>query len=310
MSSHARITRRRHRSDLPAALCLIGPAVAGLAAFVIAPFVLATVWLSTHRIDLNDLNATEHRFKGLTYYRRLLDPGELGSIADKFYRALTNNLTFAVVVVIVQTALALGLAMALNRPGPVITGFRGLFFLPQVFPMVLVAVIWQFIYAPGDEGLLNATLGFLSGGHLAPQDWLQNEHLALLSIIILSIWQGVGFQMVVLLAGLQGIPRSLYEAAAVDRAGRWAQFRHVTLPGLRNTLIFVILTTTALALKLFDQVQILTPNNDHTRTIMSLGYDYRDSIGQAAAISVVFFLLLLVVNTIQRLVARQERQIR
>jgi multiple sugar transport system permease protein len=309
MSPRRRITLRSRRSDLPAAVCFISPALAGLTAFVITPFALATVWLSTRRIDLSDLNGTPP-FKGLVYYRRLLDPGEPGSIANEFYRALQNNLTFAIVVVIVQTGLALGLAMALNRPGRVITAFRGVFFLPQVFPIALVAVIWQLIYSSDDAGLLNAVLRFLSGGHLGPQNWLHDSHLALLSIIVLSIWQGVGFQMVILLAGLQGIPRSLYEAAAIDRAGRWAQFRHVTLPSLRNTLIFVILTTTALALKLFDQVQILTPNDNATRTVMSLDIEQRDNVGQAAAISVVFFLLILVVNTVQRLMARQERQIR
>jgi multiple sugar transport system permease protein len=139
---------------------------------------------------------------------------------------------------------------------------------------------------------------------------LHDPHLALLSITILSIWQGVGFQMVIILAGLQGIPRSLYEAASVDRAGRWSQLRHVTLPGLRNTLIFVVMMTTVLALRLFDQVQILTPNTAATRTVMSLNIEQRQSVGQAASISVAFFLLTLVVTMIQRVTVRQERQVR
>lgn len=300
--------RAPRRRDAPAVLSLVTPALAGLTAFVVVPFVLAAVWLSTHRVSLANPDQPR-KFMGAEYYRRLLDPGVPGSIADKFYGALLNNVTFAVVVVVVQTACAVAIAVAVNRPGRFSTFFRGLFFLPVVFPMALVAVVWQLIYSPDRRGLLNAVLGAASGGHLPPQDWLHDPRLALLSIVVLSIWQGVGFQMVVVLAGLQGVPRELYEAAEIDRAGPWAQFRHVTLPGLRNTLIFVVLMTTVLALRLFDQVQILTPNNDSTRTVMSLNIEQRQSVGQAAAISVVFFVLTLVVTIVQRLAVREEREI-
>jgi multiple sugar transport system permease protein len=115
--------------------------------------------------------------------------------------------------------------------------------------------------------------------------------------------------MVIILAGLQNVPRELYEAAEIDRAGAWSQFRHVTLPSLRNTLIFVVMATSLLAMRLFDQVQILTPNNDRTRTMISLSVEQRENVGQAAAISVVFFVITLVVALVQRVVIRQEREI-
>lgn len=307
---HVSVTGRLapRKSDIAAVISLVTPALAGLVAFVIVPFVLAAVWLSTHRISLSDPNRPA-KFMGVQYYRRLLDPGVAGSIADRFYGALLNNLTFAVVVVVVQSACALALAVAVNRPGRFTTFFRGLFFLPVVFPFALVAVIWQLIYSPDRRGLLNAVLGAASGGHVGPQDWLQDPRLAMLSIIILSIWQGVGFQMVIFLAALQGIPRELYEAAEIDRAGPWGQFLHVTLPGLRNTVVLVVIMTTLLALRLFDQVQILTPNNDATRTVMSLNVEQRQNVGQAAAISVVFFLISLAVMLVQRVAVRQEREI-
>jgi multiple sugar transport system permease protein len=301
--------RRPRRGEVAAIATLVTPALLGLVAFVAVPFLLAVGWLSTHRVNLANPDQPK-KFMGLSYYQRLLDPGVPGSLADKFYGALLNNVTFAVVVVVVQTGLAVLLAVAVNRPSRFTTFFRGLFFLPVVFPMALVAVVWQLIYSPDQRGLLNAALGAVSGGHVGPQDWLGNPHLAMMSIIVLSIWQGVGFQMVIILAGLQNVPRELYEAASIDRAGAWSQFRHVTLPGLRNTLVFVVLMTTLLALRLFDQVQILTPNNDATRTVMSLDIEQRQNVGQAAAISVVFFVLALAVMLVQRLVIREEREIR
>jgi len=308
MLSPASRSRTSRLREAPAVLSLIVPALAGLVSFVVVPFVLAAVWLSVHRVSLSNPDQPK-KFMGLEYYRRLLDPSIAGSIAEKFYGALLNNLTFAVVVVIVQTACATALAVAVNRPGRFTTFFRGLFFLPVVFPMALVAVIWQLIFSPDSRGLLNAVFGAASGGHMAAQNWLQDPKLAMLSIIMLSMWQGVGFQMVIILAGLQGVPRELYEAAEIDRAGAWSQFRHVTLPGLRNTLIFVVMMTTVLALRLFDQVQILTPNNQDTRTVMSLNFEQRQSVGQAAAISVVFFVLTLAVTVVQRFALREEREI-
>ena len=169
-----------------------------------------------------------------------------------------------------QTGLALALALLLNRPLQGMSVFRTFFFMPVVFPMALVAVIWKLIYSRDDLGMLNAFLNGISFGHLGPYDWLGNTKTALLSIIILSIWQGVGFQMIILLAGLQGIPASLYEAASIDKANRWQQFRNVTVPGLRNTLIFVALVTTIFAFRLFDQVYILTqggPERHHDRHV-------------------------------------------
>jgi multiple sugar transport system permease protein len=134
------------------------------------------------------------------------------------------------------------------------------------------------------------------------------------ALMLLSVWQGAGFQMVILLAGLQQIPQELYEAAALDGAGQWSQFRHVTLPQLRNPLVFVVLVTSILAFRLFDQVQIMTRGgpNGATTTVMYEAVQAvftRQQVARASAMTVVFFLMVLAVTWLQRRLARQEREI-
>ncbi|MFF6984455.1 carbohydrate ABC transporter permease [Streptomyces sp. NPDC008343] len=274
---------------------MAAPALIGLAVFMAIPFGLA-IWLSFTNERLDSPLATS--FVGLRNYVRLIDD-------PAFAMALVNNAVFAAVVVPVQTALALALAILVNRRLTGITAFRSIFFLPVVFPMALVAVVWTLIYAPGPNGFVNAFSEALTFGSWQPKDFLNDPVWALPAIMALSIWQGVGFQMVIILAGLQAIPRELYEAASLDRAGRWQQFRHVTLPGLRGTLIFVSLVTTILAFRLFDQVFIMTDGgpNDATTTVMhqtvSAAFE-QQNIARASAMTVVFFLIVTAIALIQR----------
>jgi multiple sugar transport system permease protein len=278
------------------------PAMAGLLIFVAIPFLLA-LGLSFTNLRLGSPLPLE--FVGLTQYLRLF-----GDMA--FIRALLNNLLFTAVVVPLQTLLALGLALLLHQPLRGRTVFRTLFFMPVVFPLSLVSVVWVLIYAPGPDGMLNSFLQTLSFGQWQPRDFLHEPWLALPAIMLTSIWQGVGFQMVILLAGLQGIPEELYEAARIDGAGRWQRFWHITLPQLRNTLIFVMLVTTILAFRLFEQVQIMTHGGPRhaTTTVMYEAVQAaftRQQVARGAAITVVFFLVVLLVTLVQRRLARQER---
>jgi len=280
------------------------PALLGLLLFMAFPFALAA-GLSFTNLRLGSPLPT--RFVGIENYTRLLED-------DAFRRALMNNGIFALVVVPTQTALALGLALMLNLDLRGRAVYRALFFMPVVFPMALIAVVWQLIYAEGDQGLMNGFLGAVSFGLVEPQAWLRDPWLALPAIIVLSIWQGVGFQMVVLLAGLQAIPRTLYEAAALDGASAWQRLRFVTLPQLRNPLVFTALITTILAFRVFDQVQIMTRGgpNEATTTVMyqavQAAYS-RQQVGYAAAMTVVFFVCVLSVAMIQRRVLREEREV-
>ncbi|WP_181792923.1 carbohydrate ABC transporter permease [Streptomyces sp. WELS2] len=295
----------RENRDWLHGLLMSAPAVVGLIVFVGVPFGYA-VLLSFYNVRLGSPLAPS--FFGLEQYRRLFtDP----DMSGPFLRALLNNLTFAAVVVPVQTALALALAILLNRKLKAIGLFRSLFFMPVVFPMALVAVIWRLILARSDQGMLNSALNAVSLGDWGAFDWLGDGATAMASIIVLSIWQGVGFQMVILLAGLQQIPGELYEAAQLDRASRWQRFRHVTLPGIRGTLVFVAMLTSVLSFRVFDQVYVLVRggglNEEATRTVMyqavTTAFD-QNNIGQASAITVVFFMIVVVLTLIQRRVVR------
>ena len=293
------------RRETLAAWGMAGPALAGLGLFLLVPFLLAA-GLSFTSYRFNSPLPT--RWVGLENYLRLLGDAV-------FLRAVLNNFCFAAVVVPLQTALALGLALLVNRPLRRMVFFRTVFFMPVIYPMALVSIVWGLIFAPGPAGLMNQFVHAVSFGLWSPAtDYLHDPWFALPAIMVMSIWQGVGYQMVILLAGLQAIPQELYDAAAIDRAGRWHQFRHVTLPQLRNTLLFVMMVTTILAFRLFDQVWILTqggPQNA-TTTVMYEAFAVaheRNQVGLGAAMSVVFFALVCAVALAQHFLVRQERQV-
>jgi len=227
------ITQKESRAGFLMAV----PALLGLLLFIALPFALAICFSFTN-LRLGSPLPVE--FMGLEQFKRILTD-------INFKRALFNNTLFALFVVPIQTVIALGLALLLNQKLKGVSFFRTVFFMPVVFPMALLAVVWQLIYAPGPDGLMNNFLNFISLGLWQPQDFLHNPYLALPAIMLLSIWQGAGFQMVILLAGLQHIPEHLYEAASLEGANSWQKFIHVTLPQLRNTIISVILITTILA---------------------------------------------------------------
>jgi multiple sugar transport system permease protein len=171
-------------------------------------------------------------------------------------------------------------------------------------------VTWTLLLNP--DGLVNAVIGVISFGTAGP-DWLGSTTWALPAIMIVSIWQGTGFQMVILLAALQDVPEELYEAAELDGADAWRKFLNVTLPGIRNGLIFVVTVTTILAFRLFDQVWIMpqSPGGplDATRTMMlhlvETGFG-EQAIGRASAVAVIFFVLVLAVTLVQRRFVREE----
>jgi multiple sugar transport system permease protein len=226
----------------------------------------------------------------------------------RFIRALLNNVFFTVTVVPIQTAFALFLAILVNQKIKGATVFRTLYFSPVVTTMAVVAVLWFFLYNP-DQGLINAILRLFNIG---PFEWLNHPASAMPAIMLLSIWQGVGFQMVIYLAGLQDIPDVLYEAATVDGATRWQQFRFITLPGLRNTTIFIAISTTILSFRLFTQVEVMTGGTggpeDSTVTMMLhlVEEGFRSQrVGYAAAIAVVFIIIVLSITLVQRRIFRE-----
>jgi multiple sugar transport system permease protein len=175
--------------------------------------------------------------------------------------------------------------------------------------MVVISLLWRFIYQP--DGLLNHLISAVSFGHWHGTDWLNNPDTAMPAIIVMSIWQAVGFHMIVWLAGLQTIPRDLYEAAALDGASGWKTFANITWPGLRATRTFILITITIAALSLFTQISVMTQGGplDRTTTVVFMavrtGYE-QQSTGYAAAVSLVFFALVLTVSAVQRFLTREK----
>ena len=227
-----------------------------------------------------------------------------------FIRSLLNVLYFVVIVVPIQGGLALLLALLINSRTRGINIFRTIYFMPVVVSMVVVAILWKIIYDP-TGGLLNNLLNLITFGAFKPVNWLGNTSTAMNAIIAMSVWQGVGFHMVIWLAGLQTIPGVLYEAASVEGANAWQKFRFVTWPGLRNTTVFILVTITMAAFGLFTQVNVMTRGGplDSTTTVIYQailnGYGKQD-IAYGSAISVVFFVMVLMVALIQRILTRER----
>ena len=297
------MSRRRKESIM--AWVFSAPAILLLVVFLIVPFLMAIGLSFTDQRLIPNLNIPT-QFVGFRNFVRLIKD-------EAFLRGLLNNFYFVAVVVPVQTSLALLLAILVNQKLKGMNVFRTIYFSPVVTTMVVVAIIWTFLYNPG-EGLINEFIQTVTFGALGPYDWLQNTKLVFPAIMVLSIWQGVGFQMVIYLAGLQEIPDSLYEAAEVDGANRLQQFFSVTLPQLRNTTIFVVLATTILAFKLFTQVEVMTrggPQNASMTTIVHVVHQGwgQLKVGYASAVSIVFFLIVLGVSLLQRYFVREERAV-
>ncbi|MEL6405187.1 MAG: sugar ABC transporter permease [Chloroflexota bacterium] len=227
-----------------------------------------------------------------------------------FIRSILNIFYFVIIVAPVQGGLALLLAMMVNQQLQGINIFRMIYFMPVVISIVVVSILWEFIY-DGQNGLLNAVLSAITFGNFEPVDWLGQPETAMNSIIAMSIWQAVGFHMVIWLSGLQTIPFVLYEAAEVNGANAWQKFRYVTWPGLRSTAVLVLILITIQAFGLFAQIDVMTRGGplDSTQTpvfqAVIRGFEQQD-IADGSAISVVLFVMVLIISLIQRYLTREK----
>jgi multiple sugar transport system permease protein len=290
--------------DQKTAWLLLLPAFGLIALFIVLPFLMSVVLSFTDQRLVPNANVPT-KLIGFRNYLRLAESGE-------FLNAFWRTLTFAVLVVPLQCIFGLGAALLINSKLPMRNVFRGIYFLPTVISMVVVACIWSSLYQR--EGFFNYALQGLSLGAAAPVDWLQNPWTAMPALVLLSAWQGFPFQMIVYLAGLQGISKDLYEAAQIEGSTRWQEFWNVTNPGLRNTHILVVMTTTIFAFKLFTQVQLLTQGGPASVTdtlvrVMYMQGFRQGKVGVGAAAAVIFFLLVLVISIVQRRLVKEERAI-
>lgn len=292
--------RRPQRFTAPLVVwAFLLPGIVLLGWFLVAPFFLAIGMSFTNLRLISPLPVI---FLGWQNYARTL--------ADPLFRqALQNNIVFAALVVPLQTSLALMMAILVNQKIRFVKVFRTLFFLPLTTVLTVAATVWSLLYIP-NTGFVNGFFRWLTFGHFHPS-WLYDPHFALLAVMVVGIWQSAGFQMIIFLAGLQDIPDELYEAAAIDGAGNWARFRYITVPGLRNTIIFVVTVTTIFAFRLFDAVYLMTKGGPLGSTetmllrVFEIGFD-QQKIALGSAISVIFFLIVLFVSIIQRIFIHEE----
>ncbi len=271
------------------------PNLIGFLIFTFLP-VLAALLISFSHWDL--LRPPE--WAGVANYQRLVgDP--------TFHRVLRNTFVYVLGTVPAQMVLALLVAMALNQRIPGRLVFRAAYFMPVVASTVAVALVWRWIFH-ADFGLLNSALFML--GVDDPPAWLQSTRWALPAIIIMSIWQQIGFSMVLFLAGLQSVPAHLYEAAKIDGASSWDRFVHITIPMLSSTTFFVLVISIINSFQVFDQAFIMTEGGpaNATNTLVFNIYRYAFQffqMGYAAAMAWVLFAIIFVVTVAQ---FRYQRQ--
>ncbi|MFC2091540.1 carbohydrate ABC transporter permease, partial [Elusimicrobiota bacterium] len=232
----------------------------------------------------------------------------LDLIKDRvFWQALLNTIIFSGVGIPLNISLALFLAVMIDKKYiQNKTIFRAGYFMPVITTLVAVAVVWKWLYNP-EYGLINYLLGFLG---IEKQMWLDSRSLALPSLIIMSVWKNFGYNMVIILAGLQTIPASIYEAANVDGADAWQSFWNITLPSLKPTLFFVMVMTTVGSLQFFAEPYVMTNGGPLNKTLSMVMYMYNQGFmffkfGYATSIAYVLFICILACTMIQVFYSRK-----
>ena len=284
-----------------AAWWLLAPALGAIVLFFALP-VVAGLLLSFTDFDLYAIaDPGNARFVGLGNYARLLrDP--------LFWKALGNTFLLVAVGGPLTLAVALGGALLVNSRLARLRGlYRTIFFAPVVTTLVAVAVVWRALYHPR-FGLFNQILGLFG---IPEIDWLGHPRWAMLAIVLLSVWRSFGYCLVILVAGLQAIPETLYEAARLDGASWWQQLRHVTLPLLRPTLIFAGVITTVGFFQLFAEPYVMTRGGPLNATLSIALLMYQQgfrwwNMGHAAALAFTLFALILATSALQVGLRRRE----
>ena len=273
-------------------MLFVMPVVLRTLVFNIVP-TLGTLGISFTHYDM--LTAPE--WAGLENYQQLL--------ADTFARdALKNTIFFTVGMLLLGIPSGLGLALLVNRPLPGIRLIRLIYMIPHVSSTIAVALVWQWILN-GKLGLLNQGLRMLG---LEGQFWLIDPNIAMFSVIVVSVWQSVGYNMLLFLAGLQSIPEALYEAAKIDGGGSWPRFRHITLPMLSPTSFFVLIITMIGSFQVFNIIYIFTVSTGAQGRLRALDvwvyYLWQNAfsffkMGYAAAMAFALFAVIALVTFIQ-----------
>jgi ABC-type sugar transport system permease subunit len=266
----------------------IAPALIGFLAFTLLP-VLAAFVIGFLNWDL----LTPPTWAGFKNYTALFQD-------EVFLISLRNTVMWVVYYVPASIVLSLILALAMNMPLRGITAFRAMLYIPVISPLLAVALLFVWLFNP-DFGLINFVLSKIG---VPPIGWLTDEHLALPSIAIMAVWKNAGWNMLIFLAALQGIPRHLYEAADLDGATKWQKFRNVTFPLLAPATFFIVIMSFIGAFQVFGEIYIMTNGgpgySTHTLAYYLWSNAFKfNKMGYAGAISMVMFLLILLVTVLQ-----------
>ncbi|HKO57222.1 MAG TPA: sugar ABC transporter permease [Thermoanaerobaculia bacterium] len=289
------------RAETRAALLLIAPAMVLIGLFFFAP-VIAGFLLSLTDFDLYTIGDPHNlRMVGLRNYRDL-------ATSNIFWTAFGNTLYFALVggplTVIVSLAAALLVNAKLTRWKPF---FRTVYFVPVVTSLVAVSIVFKYLYHPR-FGMLNRALAAIG---IEGPDWLGDPRWAMFSIILLAVWRGFGYTMIIFIAGLQNIPEELYEAARIDGAGPLRQFRHITLPMLGPTFLFVGIVVAIGQLQIFGEPYVMTRGGPLNRTLTAVMLMYEQGfrwwrMGYAASVAFVLFLIIGAATLLQLRLQRER----
>ncbi|VMP51133.1 ABC transporter permease [Streptococcus pneumoniae] len=287
-------TKRREKiKDNILGYSFLAPALILLGIFLVIPVGMVIYYTFT---DYYLLTPDERKFVGLENFIRLTkDP--------IFLKSFLNTLKFVVWIIPVQLGAALGMALIVNkkRKGNMF------FFAPVVMSLVVISILWLYLLNP-NSGLLNAILNKVG---IASQPFLTSSKQAMYAIVFVSAWQGAGYQMLLFLGGMQNIPQDVYEAAELDGFSKWAQFRYITMPLLKPTALFVLLTTLISAFKLIVQPMVMTQGGPLNSTITMVYYIYQQGftdrlVGYSSSIALVFTTLIGMISLVQRRVLKED----
>ncbi len=282
------------RDETLSGLLFILPNFLGFLIFSLFPILFAAYIMFTQW----NLSSTPE-LVGLTNFTKLWND-------QLFWKTLWNTIYYTFVAVPIGVFLAFWLAILLNRNMPGTVFFRTIYFLPQITLTVAAAIVWRWLYNP-EFGLFNYLLGLIE---IEGPKWLSSTTWAMPAIIIMGNWQGIGFAMLIMLAGLQGIPGEYYEAAEIDGANAWQSLRHITLPLLTPTIFFVVVTSLIGAFQGFDQFQVMTQGGPAKSTTTLVMYIYQNGfsffkMGYGSALAFVLFVFILIVTLIQWILAQR-----
>lgn len=287
---------KKKKSNAALGMAFFGPALVLLTIFLFVPMILTLIFSFT---DFFALNPSLTHFVGLENYSKIFKD-------ELFLQSFFNTVKFVLIIVPCQCLGALGLALLINKVTVCKKYFKVAFFVPVVMSLAVVSTLWMQIYSP--EGILNTLLANIG---INAQPFIYSAKQALPSIAFMSVWQGVGYQMIIFLGGLQAINPALYEAAEMDHASTWQKFKDITLPELKPLCVFVFITVTIGAFRMIVQPMVMTGGGPSHSTYTMVYNIYETGtvnweIGIASTMAIVFAIFVMILTVIQTILTRDK----